>query len=315
MGASLGGLAMLHAQRRFPRTFGGAVPAVGRFFMPRHDAQERRFPRFAPDRPLRRASVLRDGEHRRAGPGDDDLRDRGGEPRQQPRDGAGAGRRRGTPVSLDEVPDMHNYIGWRDALRPAPDRLLRGGAGAMTPPRRALLARDRRRRHGRRSTATTAGRCSSFPSEGGSAWDCEDNGMVGAVGGLLDGRPGQALLRRLLRRGVVVERVDSRSRSAPASTARYESWILDQVVPFIHDDMRRRAGDRSPPASASAPSTPPTSRSSARTCSRWRSACRATTTRRLERLGRARRGGVLQQPDRLRRPPGRRPPRLAALAR
>ena len=50
------------------------------------------------------------------------------------------------------------------------------------------------------------------------------------------GRPREALLRRLVRRRVVVEPRRSRSRSAPAATSVYESWILDQVVPFIRDD-------------------------------------------------------------------------------
>jgi esterase/lipase superfamily enzyme len=61
-----------------------------------------------------------------------------------------------------------------------------------------------------------------FPSEGGSAWDYESNGMVGAVGGLLDA--GRAKL-------YCVDAFDSGDRSG------YESWILDQVVPFIHDDV------------------------------------------------------------------------------
>jgi esterase/lipase superfamily enzyme len=61
-----------------------------------------------------------------------------------------------------------------------------------------------------------------FPSEGGSAWDYESNGMVGAVGGLLDA--GRAKL-------YCVDAFDTGDRS------RYESWILDQVVPFIHHDV------------------------------------------------------------------------------
>jgi len=61
-----------------------------------------------------------------------------------------------------------------------------------------------------------------FPSEGGSAWDYESNGMVGAVGGLLDA--GRAKL-------YCVDAFDTGDRSG------YESWILDQVVPFIHHDV------------------------------------------------------------------------------
>ena len=58
-----------------------------------------------------------------------------------------------------------------------------------------------------------------FPAENGSAWDYESNGMVGAVGGLVEA--GRAKL-------YCVDAFDSGERS------RYESWILDQVVPFIH---------------------------------------------------------------------------------
>jgi len=61
-----------------------------------------------------------------------------------------------------------------------------------------------------------------FPSERGSAWDYESNGMVGAVGGLIEA--GRVKL-------YCVDAFDSGERW------RYESWILDQVVPFIHHDL------------------------------------------------------------------------------
>jgi esterase/lipase superfamily enzyme len=61
-----------------------------------------------------------------------------------------------------------------------------------------------------------------FPAEGGSAWDFESNGMVGAVGGLLEA--GRVKL-------YCVDAFDSGDRG------RYESWIIDQVVPFIHQDL------------------------------------------------------------------------------
>jgi esterase/lipase superfamily enzyme len=61
-----------------------------------------------------------------------------------------------------------------------------------------------------------------FPSESGSAWDYENNGMVGAVGGLVEA--GRVKL-------YCVDAFDSGERW------RYESWILDQVVPFIHQDL------------------------------------------------------------------------------
>ena len=44
MGASLGGLAMLHAYCRDPDAFDGLFLQSGSFFTPRFDAHERRFP-------------------------------------------------------------------------------------------------------------------------------------------------------------------------------------------------------------------------------------------------------------------------------
>jgi esterase/lipase superfamily enzyme len=61
-----------------------------------------------------------------------------------------------------------------------------------------------------------------FPSERGSAWDFENNGMLAAVGGLVDAGRVKAYC---------VDAFDSGERW------RYESWILDQVVPFIHEDL------------------------------------------------------------------------------
>ena len=46
MGASLGGLAMLHAHRRHPDAFAGLFLQSASFFMPRHDHMEKGFPRF-----------------------------------------------------------------------------------------------------------------------------------------------------------------------------------------------------------------------------------------------------------------------------
>jgi esterase/lipase superfamily enzyme len=75
----------------------------------------------------------------------------------------------------------------------------------------------------------------AFPSEGGRAYDWRDNGMIGAVEGLInDGK-------------VKIYCVDSfdasswSNQSAPLEErahqhGRYESWILDEVVPFIQND-------------------------------------------------------------------------------
>jgi enterochelin esterase family protein len=46
MGASLGGLAMLHAQRRAPEAFSGLFLQSASFFMPRFDHMEKGFPRY-----------------------------------------------------------------------------------------------------------------------------------------------------------------------------------------------------------------------------------------------------------------------------
>ena len=61
-----------------------------------------------------------------------------------------------------------------------------------------------------------------FPAEGGSAWDYESNGMVAAVGDLV--AAGRVKL-------YCVDAFDSGDRSG------YESWIIDEVVPFIHHDV------------------------------------------------------------------------------
>ena len=75
----------------------------------------------------------------------------------------------------------------------------------------------------------------AFPAERGRAWDWQDQGMIDAVGGLLEA--GRIKL-------YCVDSFDSVSwsnQSAPLEErawqhGRYESWILDQVVPFIHGD-------------------------------------------------------------------------------
>jgi esterase/lipase superfamily enzyme len=74
-----------------------------------------------------------------------------------------------------------------------------------------------------------------FPTEQGSAWDYENNGMVSALSGLIDA--GRLKL-------YCVDSYDGASwsdRSIPVEErARrhgdYESWIVDQVVPFVRDD-------------------------------------------------------------------------------
>ncbi len=75
----------------------------------------------------------------------------------------------------------------------------------------------------------------AFPAERGDAWEYENRGMIDAVGELLEG--GRIML-------YCVESFDSASwsnTSLPLEAraqehARYESWILDEVVPWIHAD-------------------------------------------------------------------------------
>jgi enterochelin esterase-like enzyme len=121
LGASLGGLAMLHAQRRHDTTFGALFLQSGSFFDPWLDRQERDFPWFAritrvvaavrapatgPRRPPRPVPVTLT-----CGTGEENLANN--------RQLATALAAAGYPVRLVEVPDAHNYVAWRDAFDPA----------------------------------------------------------------------------------------------------------------------------------------------------------------------------------------------------
>jgi esterase/lipase superfamily enzyme len=75
----------------------------------------------------------------------------------------------------------------------------------------------------------------AFPTERGRAWEYENRGMVGAIGGLIEA--GRVKL-------YCVDSYDEASWSnadialeeRARAHGRYESWILEQVVPFVHDD-------------------------------------------------------------------------------
>jgi enterochelin esterase family protein len=122
MGASLGGLAMLHAHCRYPGVFGALFLQSGSFFRPSLDAHERGFPyyprivRFTgsiqhgslPDHPV--PVALTCGV----------IEENAGNNRLM----AQTMRAAGYPVTLHEVPDMHNYTAWRDAFDPHLTRLL-----------------------------------------------------------------------------------------------------------------------------------------------------------------------------------------------
>jgi enterochelin esterase-like enzyme len=122
MGASLGALAMLVAQRRAPGTFGALFLQSGSFFMPRLDSQESGFPRYARIvRVVRR--ILRSPAHPdpvpvqlTCGTAEENVFNN--------RVMARALAEQGYEARLDEVPDMHNYTGWRDAFDPHLTRML-----------------------------------------------------------------------------------------------------------------------------------------------------------------------------------------------
>ena len=120
MGVSLGALAMLHAHARFGGAFSALFLQSGSFFVPRFDAQEARFPRYR-----RVVRVVRE-LHRDAGPPvpvaltcgarEENLRNNRAMTR--------ALTAQGFDATLHEVPGMHDYDGWRDAIDPHLTRLL-----------------------------------------------------------------------------------------------------------------------------------------------------------------------------------------------
>ncbi len=122
MGASLGALSLLHLQRSYPRMLGALFLQSGSFFLPRTDPQERRFPRF--NRIVRFVrATQRDGSLAlpipvtlTVGTAEENAANN--------RAMAHALAEQGYEVELEEVPDMHNYIGWRDAFDPYLTRLL-----------------------------------------------------------------------------------------------------------------------------------------------------------------------------------------------
>ena len=118
MGASLGALSMLHAQRRYPWAFAGLFLQSGSFFRPRYDRHESGFRRYR--RVVRFTSeVLRGHAARRVPPPPTVMTcGRVEENLRNNRDMAEALRGQGYPARLFEVPDGHNFTGWRDALDP-----------------------------------------------------------------------------------------------------------------------------------------------------------------------------------------------------
>jgi enterochelin esterase-like enzyme len=123
MGASLGALAMLHAQRRDPGSFGALFLQSGSYFQPRFDAHESGFPRYR--RIVRFVrSVLRAPPHPEPVPvvltcasAEENVRNN--------RVMARALASQGYDAALEEVAGQHDFTAWRDALDPHLTRLLR----------------------------------------------------------------------------------------------------------------------------------------------------------------------------------------------
>jgi enterochelin esterase family protein len=122
MGVSLGALAMLHVQHRYPGPFSGLFLQSGSFFVPRFDAQEAGFVRYR--RVVRNVRAM--------------LRERAGravpvsmtcgaleENVHNNRLMARALAAQGWPAALYEGRDLHNFTAWRDGFDPHLTSLLR----------------------------------------------------------------------------------------------------------------------------------------------------------------------------------------------
>ena len=122
MGASLGGLAMLHVQRRHPGVLGALFLQSGSFFTPRYDAHEVRFSRYRRIvRFVREVLVTRTHPDPvpavlTCGSAEENIHNN--------RLMATSLAAQGYAAVLHEVPDMHNYTAWRDAFDPHLPELL-----------------------------------------------------------------------------------------------------------------------------------------------------------------------------------------------
>jgi enterochelin esterase-like enzyme len=127
LGASLGALSMLHAQRQDPSAFAGLFLQSGSFFLPRTDQQERGFAHY--QRIIRFVgTVLREPATpvpagMTCGLVEENLfnnRRMASALRAQ----GYLGLRAHGPAPLAEVPDGHNFTAWRDSFHPHLTELL-----------------------------------------------------------------------------------------------------------------------------------------------------------------------------------------------
>ena len=308
MGASLGALAMLHAQRQHPQCFDALFLQSGSFFHPRHDAHERRFSQY--ERVVRSvATVLRSGGHpspvptvMTCGSIEENLANN--------RIMARALAAQGYDVTLREVRDAHTFTAWRDALDPWLTGLLRGWWRHESPVE--LVSPD----SGFRGQVVVHGHFGRpvlvFPSEAGSAWDFENNGMVEAVRWMVDAGKvkfycvDSADAFTWSDRSVPLEERARPPRPLRAMGARERRPLragrLRRALGHPHARLQPRRLPRREPRTAPRRPLPA-------------GAVPLGLLRplRVVGLGRARRRGVLPQPDGVRGQPARRPPRLAAL--
>jgi enterochelin esterase family protein len=128
MGASLGGLAMLHAQRRSPEAFSGLFLQSSSFFMPRFDHMEKDFPRYG--RIVRFVrGIVRETAFERPVPAtltcareEDNVHNN--------RRVTAALRLQGYRAALVETPGGHDFATWGAALEPhLPDLLAAAWGG------------------------------------------------------------------------------------------------------------------------------------------------------------------------------------------
>ncbi|MFG1606658.1 alpha/beta hydrolase [Actinoplanes sp. NPDC049265] len=122
VGASLGGLAMLHAQRRHPAAFAALFLQSASLFQPRFDRQERDFGRY-----LRIVRFTGRVRRRSDGPAVPITLTCGAveENLANNKDMAAVLDGHGYDVAFAEVPDAHTWVGWRDAFDPHLTALLR----------------------------------------------------------------------------------------------------------------------------------------------------------------------------------------------
>jgi enterochelin esterase family protein len=126
-GASLGGLAMVHAHRSFPDCFDALFLQSSSFFSPALDPQERRFERFEPV-----TRFVAEVAQAVADPAPVPVAMTCGvleENLANNRAMADTLRGLGYPLTFQEVADVHNFTAWRDALDPSLISLLRQVTG------------------------------------------------------------------------------------------------------------------------------------------------------------------------------------------